>query len=219
MDLVFVIDSSLSIRDSNPIDGSLDHWTLILDFVTDVVSRLPVSDDRMRVGLVPFSTSVDLDNVLPVSGQLDVILSRIERLYFLGGNTNTSGALRVARVLLSDVRSHVTGSKQVVMLITDGLSNVDPQLTLQEARAAKQGGIVVYAIGISEYTDVYELQDVASDPAAYYYIPVDEFSLLNLVINEVLDKLVCSAPPPAARELHALYTSAEILSDIIIYSA
>lgn len=213
--MVFLIDSSLSIRESNPIDGSLDHWTLILDFVKDVVKRLPVSGDRMRVGLVPFSTSVDLDNVLPVSGQLDLILYRIDRLDFLGGNTNTSGALRVARDLLSNSGSRATGSKKVMMLITDGLSNVDPQLTLQEARAAKQGGIIVYAIGISEYTNVYELQDMASDPAAYYYIAVDEFSRLNLAINDVLDKLVCSTPPPAARKFNASpLASADIVSNI-----
>ena len=51
-DLVFVIDSSGSIRDANPSDGSYDNWNLILNFLTDFVDRLPVGTDDYRIGLV-----------------------------------------------------------------------------------------------------------------------------------------------------------------------
>lgn len=51
-DLVFVIDSSGSIRDSNPSDGSYDNWNLILGFLNDFVDRLPISTDDYRVGIV-----------------------------------------------------------------------------------------------------------------------------------------------------------------------
>ena len=37
IDLCVVIDSSGSIRDNNPPDGSFDNWKLILDFVGQVL--------------------------------------------------------------------------------------------------------------------------------------------------------------------------------------
>ena len=38
IDLCVVIDSSGSIRDNNPSDGSYDNWELILDFVKEVLN-------------------------------------------------------------------------------------------------------------------------------------------------------------------------------------
>ena len=40
IDVCVVIDSSGSIRDNNPADGSFDNWELLLEFVKQVQSAL-----------------------------------------------------------------------------------------------------------------------------------------------------------------------------------
>ena len=61
MDLVFVVDSSGSIRDANPTDGSYDNWNLILEYVYDVIELLNIGSDQTRVGLIAYSqTAVNM---------------------------------------------------------------------------------------------------------------------------------------------------------------
>ena len=38
LDLVVILDSSGSIRDNNPEDGSYDNWQLVKDFVTSLTT-------------------------------------------------------------------------------------------------------------------------------------------------------------------------------------
>ena len=53
-DVVFVVDSSGSIRDNNPPDNSYDNWSLTLAFISDIVDRLPVDSGNVSVGLVRY---------------------------------------------------------------------------------------------------------------------------------------------------------------------
>ena len=61
MDLVFVVDSSGSIRDANPSDDSYDNWSLILEYVFDVIDLMNIGYDQTRVGLIAYSgTAVNI---------------------------------------------------------------------------------------------------------------------------------------------------------------
>ena len=61
VDLVFVVDSSGSIRDANPADNSYDNWALILEYVYDVVDLMNIGQDQTRVGLIAYSqTAVNM---------------------------------------------------------------------------------------------------------------------------------------------------------------
>ncbi len=51
-DIVFVVDSSGSIRGNNPSDGSYDNWDLTLQFITNFVNQLNISINNVKVGLV-----------------------------------------------------------------------------------------------------------------------------------------------------------------------
>ena len=55
-DLVFLIDNSNSIIDTN--SGELDYtgWELLRDFTMDVVERLTIDPDHVRVGYVTYSS-------------------------------------------------------------------------------------------------------------------------------------------------------------------
>ena len=51
-DLVFVVDSSGSIREGNPVDNSYDNWQLMLDFMSDLVARIPIGPNNFQIGVV-----------------------------------------------------------------------------------------------------------------------------------------------------------------------
>ena len=50
------------------------------------------------------------------------------------------------------------GIRKVAILITDGLSNIDKPRTIPEARLAKEDGVRIYSIGITDYADGAELE-------------------------------------------------------------
>ena len=67
---------------------------------------------------------------------------------------------------------------QVIILITDGQSK-DPNATLAVARAARQEGITLFAVGIGEGVDSGELHAVASQPSEDFVFMVDDFHSLS----------------------------------------
>lgn len=52
MDLVFVMDSSASVHEKNPVDGSYDNWELLLHFILGFVHQLTIGPDAFQVGIV-----------------------------------------------------------------------------------------------------------------------------------------------------------------------
>ena len=206
-DIVFLVDSSLSIREYNPRDKSYDNWNLVKAFLGQLVDNLPISTDGIRVGIVPFSSEVNQEQVvhLEYGTEKHRLQDSINSLDFLGENTNTSGALYVMR---NDVFTESRGDREKVanigFLITDGLSNVDDHLTVSEARNVKNDNIRLFALGISQYADVAELEEIASDPVSYYYFLAEDFRHLALLQDQVLSRLCRAKPPPPTREYHFL---------------
>jgi len=143
--VVIMLDSSLSICESSPQSSvTCDNWARMLSFVSDLIYQFP---KNFRVAVISFSTQVSAQQVdlFSPASDLATIRSKVNSLQFIGGNTNISGALRVARTLLTDASSGLSGAPTdpsfVGILLTDGLSNIDAPYVSQEARLAKQGGV------------------------------------------------------------------------------
>ena len=51
-----MLDSSGSIGEANPLDGSYDNWDVILSFVQDVINFFKIGSRDTRVALITFST-------------------------------------------------------------------------------------------------------------------------------------------------------------------
>ena len=49
------MDSSGSIRDNNPDDGSYDNWSLLLQFIANFAQALDIRSSVVNVGLVQYS--------------------------------------------------------------------------------------------------------------------------------------------------------------------
>ena len=139
------MDSSLSIAEHN-----VTFWQLVKDFVIRTTERLHIGLKETRIGIVKFSTSVDEKDVfyLDWSHQFHDIEYHMQQLSFMGGNTNTSGALRfLSKYMFSDAYGARTYVEHVTVLLTDGLSNVDQQLTFVEALNTKRQGVKIFVIG------------------------------------------------------------------------
>jgi len=208
VDAVFLIDSSLSVRELCPMNvdsPAADNWQLMLNFVSEVVGAMPF--DRVRVAVATFSTSVSETDAITLRQSNAVDASTLQRqilqLPFLGGNTNITGALRFARSQLANAHatnaSAGTSRKQYIIMLTDGANNVDTD-PVHEARLAKRDGVRIITVGITDYVDEAQLNEMASAPANYSYIHAKDFSHLNLLVNRLLDRLICSNPPSAQRK-------------------
>lgn len=210
-DVIFLIDSSVSVRQtcSTTDDGSnapdYDNWQLILKFVSQVVRAMPIGTNRTQVGVVTFSGAVDDSHVIPLGAHSNATAlgDEILKLPFIGRNTNMTGALRYVRQMFWNAsavnqQSSSSSREQIAVLLTDGMNNVDSD-PIQEARLVKQEGIQLYIIGVSDYIDTAELQEMASPPAEYSFLFAQDFQHLDSLIDQTLNRLVCSETPALLR--------------------
>ena len=115
-DLVFVVDSS----------GSIDRtkdWPLALRFLTSVVDRVDAGG-TFRVGMVVYSSSSRNRFFLNTYTSRNDIKSAITGTKYIGGRTNTAGALRTARTeQFVPAKGDRVAAPNVVIVLTDGSSN------------------------------------------------------------------------------------------------
>lgn len=97
-----------------------------------------------RIGLIMFSERVF--TLLPLSTDLDLIKNIVSEIKtgFLGSGTNIGDAigLAVARA------AHSLAKSKVIILLTDGVSNVGSITPLEAAQKAKKQKVKIYTIGM-----------------------------------------------------------------------
>jgi Ca-activated chloride channel family protein len=97
-----------------------------------------------RVGIVMFAEKVF--TLLPLTMDLDLVQQVTDEIQigFLGNGTNIGDALAlgVARVVQSLAKT------KIIILLTDGVSNVGTMTPLQAAEEAKKQNVKIYSIGV-----------------------------------------------------------------------
>ena len=88
-DIVFVLDESGSIGYSN--------FQSMLSFVKDIVKKFVVNKNQIQFGLVTYSNSASTDFQLNTYSDTRSILNALGRVRYVGGRTNTAGALHYLR--------------------------------------------------------------------------------------------------------------------------
>ena len=166
IDLVFVFDSSGSVGEEN--------FVIEKEFAANITSVFTIGLGGTQVGAVAFSGMTYF--VLPLnthfsSSSLRDSLTAIEynNSPATGSSTNTSGALRTVRKELfteeGGARSLDQAFPRVVVVITDGKSNIDSSLTLPSAATLHGDGVIVFAVGIGKKSiHQQELEGIASRP-------------------------------------------------------
>jgi Ca-activated chloride channel family protein len=108
--------------------------------IIDFVSLFP----KDRIGLVIFAERVF--TLLPLSTDLELIRKMVDQIKLgpLGDGTNIGDALALAvgRLIQSQAKS------KIILLLTDGVSNVGTLTPLQAAEMAASNKIKIYTVGI-----------------------------------------------------------------------
>ncbi|XP_061164208.1 von Willebrand factor A domain-containing protein 2-like isoform X4 [Saccostrea echinata] len=177
-DIVFILDSSGSVGSGN--------FEKTKEFFKAMVDGFQIGSKTVRVGAVPFSTSVHNTFQLTSFYSKSALKSRISNIPYDSGSTNTAMAIRYARTTSFGAYSRNNVPKLAV-IITDGQSD-GKSSTLSEAQLLRNNGVIIFSVGVGDGVDMSELQGMATKTS--YVFDVSTFSALNS-IRDKLAKTTC----------------------------
>jgi len=158
LDLVFVLDSSISIKRS--------RFELIRDLTKQISAELNISVDDSLVGVILIGKQPTLQFTLTDHPNNSALRTALGEVPFLRSRTNTAAALRLLYNSALDGRMGLReGFPHLAIIITDGISD-DRRETEAASNELHTLGIFnrVIAVGI-EGADTEELNIIASDPS------------------------------------------------------
>ncbi|KAL3842414.1 hypothetical protein ACJMK2_020432, partial [Sinanodonta woodiana] len=148
VDLCLVIDGSDSISKAD--------YDKQRDATANLMTNLDIGENRARVGIVVFSTTIAEE--VPLSSDKDLLKKRAQSLPHPRDGTNTALAIKTMRAMFQSYGRPDTPWTGIV--ITDGISK-DPKLTMEEAQKAREEGISLIAVGVTTLIDSVELLNIA----------------------------------------------------------
>ncbi|KAK7107194.1 cartilage matrix protein-like [Littorina saxatilis] len=170
-DIVFVMDDSSSVVDV--------EFEKMKEFVRDQVDVFDIGSNKIRVGVLKFSSSANTEFNLNSFYGKDAMKNRIMNIGYTGGTTNTGDALSYMRTsMFTTANGDREGVHNIGVIITDGQSNNFTH-TADHARAAHNANITTFSIGISSGSAMGELSEMASKPDSDYLFTVANFSALS----------------------------------------
>uniref|UniRef100_A0A8C4XD08 Collagen type VI alpha 6 chain n=1 Tax=Erpetoichthys calabaricus TaxID=27687 RepID=A0A8C4XD08_ERPCA len=181
-DVVFLVDESGSI--------SSENFKQIRSFISNIVNVLDVSSDKVRIGVVLYSDSPNVEFFLNTFFSKEEVLQQVQKLPFRGGGANTGRALDYLRteIFQESVGSRkAQGVQQIAVVITDGISSDNVSLPAANLR---RDGITIFAVGVQE-ADISQLRQIASHPPRKYVHKVENYLELSNV-KKSLQKLLCN---------------------------
>lgn len=178
--MAIVIDASRTVR-------GLSAWAALLRYVADLVTSLPVSADKVTVGVVAFARTARVEIPLGEYADVKALVAALHRLPWRNQRTNTSGGLLLMRsqVLVGTDRTRF-GVRKVGVVITAGRSDLDAHLTVPEADVARRQGIEVFAVGATSQVSRDEVTGIGNQPSSAHAFFADDFARLNLTRESLL---------------------------------
>jgi Mg-chelatase subunit ChlD len=183
-DIIFIVDASGSVGYSN--------YQLMKEFLVSTILNFDLEGGKMRVGVVSFSSNAEPQfNLNRYSARLEMA-EAIRKMPFSAGSANTADALRYVRQeMLTPGAGDRSDYPNVCVLLTDGASN-DQKTTLDEAALLRKAKCQVVTVGIGGWLNMYELQNIASQPYKHNSITVSSFSALDSTVRDNVHNLICS---------------------------
>ena len=198
LDLAIVLDSSGSINEA---DGG--NWNRILGFIQDVARRFPISRTAVQIAVVKYSNNANVEWNLNTYNNVNDLVNAMGAISYIGGTTNTADGLEdMNDIIFQTHNGDRSNAPNVAIVITDGQANERERDTIPEATRAKNRGIRIIAVGVTNAVDLTELRGIASTNADV--IEVDDFSLLMSFLDQ-LTANVCPTPTPAPTTAPRMY--------------
>ena len=186
VDIVFLLDSSGSIKDTSPANQS--NYDLEKEFVVDIIKRLDIGQLKVRVGLLFFSTQAKSHIYLNEEYDKEKLIAKVLATPFIGGQTNIADALQllITEQFVSK-NGDRKGIKDIAILISDGNATVKEDIVMKNADLAKDQDIRLVTIGVTSggINDQLLLQIASGDPPVKnrdYFLTMD-FNTLGMVCS------------------------------------
>ena len=155
---MFVLDSSGSIEADN--EG---NWIHILQFIINIVTRLSIGPDAVRVGVVSYSGLSKVNFLLDAYTSTRNLVDAFHKIPYIGDATNTAAAIEDMRTKVFTQKGDRSKVPNLAFLITDGASNINPGKTIPYANRARGDGIIMLAVGITDFINVTELIGISGN--------------------------------------------------------
>ncbi|XP_009078653.1 PREDICTED: von Willebrand factor A domain-containing protein 2 [Acanthisitta chloris] len=186
LDVLFLLDGSYSIG-----KGSFERSK---HFASKLCDALDMHPDRVRVGMIQFSSTPHLEFPLDSYLTKQEVKERIKRTVFRGGSTETGRALKY--VLHKGFAGGRNSSvPQVLIIISDGKSQGS---TAVPAMQVKKRHITVFAVGI-KFPRWEELHVLASEPTEQHVLFAGDADDAANGLYSTLTSSVCSTTTPGCK--------------------
>ena len=156
MDLFIVLDSSGSIGE--------ESYERAKKFVVDLISGFTISAKNVRIGLVVYSETPQLEFGLDYAFDQTVVLNKIRKIPYLNSRTATGDAIML---MVNNGFTEARGARppklaipRVGIVLTDGNSNAGRDVR-GAAQAARDKSIEMFAFGIGNEIKDKELLEIA----------------------------------------------------------
>ncbi|XP_063412871.1 protein crumbs-like isoform X2 [Mytilus trossulus] len=183
VDIVIILDTSTSVGPVN--------LQKMKKFCKDFLTKADLGSENIQVGIVSFSFVGRIEFHLNTYSSSQDIIKAIDAITYRHGSTNTFGALKTMRSqMFTAANGDRDGVPNVVLILIDGVSNVNSARTIPEAERARSEGIHIYAVGIG-LRGFRELNAIASRPASENSFNVQNFDELA-ALNDKVFRAFCS---------------------------
>ncbi|XP_039591303.1 matrilin-4 isoform X1 [Polypterus senegalus] len=178
LDLVFIIDSSRSVR---PFE-----FETMRKFMIDIIHAVDVGPEAARIGVVQYSSQVQNIFSLKSYTKKSDMVKAINEIIPLAQGTMTGLAIQYAMNVAFTVQEGARPKiPKVAVIVTDGR----PQDRVAEVSTQARGmGIEIYAVGVQR-ADMNSLRAMASPPLEEHVFLVESFDLIQQFGKQFQDKL------------------------------
>lgn len=180
-DLVFIIDSSRSVRPA--------EFEKAKEFLQDMVENMEIGPDSTRVGLVNYASTVKIEFQLKTYSDKTALKKALSRVDPLASGTMTGLAIKTAMeqafTIEAGARMNSKNVAKVAFIVTDGR----PQDSVEEvSAAARASGIEIYAVGVDR-ADLMSLRLMASPPLDEHVFYVETYGVMEKLTSKFSETL------------------------------
>jgi len=193
VDVLFILDHSGSISDND--ETSIPNWLYIIDTVADVV-RATASYPSVRYAAISYGTRADIEFNLDRYTQTFEYVVAFRSIRNSGGNTNTTGALRLSRTGVWSSLANRPNTYDVAVLITDGWPSERYEGAGVEAEAdrLKAMGVRLIGIGVTTAVNAPAIRRIVTQPSSENYFGLSNFTQLPSIVESLVRCIVSTTP-------------------------
>lgn len=187
MDLVFIIDSSRSVRPQ--------EFEKVKIFLSDMIDTIDTGERATRAAVVNYASTVKIEFFLKTYFNKAAMKKAITLINPLSTGTMTGLAIQTALeetfTEQSGARPVAFGIPKVAIIVTDGR----PQDRVQDVAArARASGVEIYAVGVGK-ADIQSLKLMASEPLDDHVFYVETYGVIETLTSKFKESLCGKSSP------------------------